>query len=398
MIGSNGAILGVEQWEEAMHIFDEALNCNTLERDSFLELACGGNAGLLHEVQALLAADNTEGHALDMGIFSRIELAEPKPGDEIDGWHLIRELGRGGMGVVFLGARGDQYGAVKVLKSNVSVQVSVNFEEEGRILDELNHPNVPKLLGRGKTEQGLPYLVMDYIEGQSLDVWCEKQNLQIRERLALFVRLCHVVNDIHENKLLHCDLKPDNILVDATGTLFLLDFGIARSLKPRPLTVGANLGVVMLTPGFSSPEQVKGLPLGKTCDVYALGIIIYKLLSGSLPFEIQDAIVTETTCEVACRPFYSMAHRRRKIRSLFIKKVNPSSFHRQLNDVVMTALQKDPDDRHANGEIFGRAVFDLLSKHPVADPSDAEMNIGVYAHRLWSSVGKALTGKKRGCA
>jgi serine/threonine-protein kinase len=261
-----------ERHREAKRLFQAALECDTARRDALLSESCADDPELLQEVRSLLAAhfeaptDFLEGERT-----TAAEAVDPTTLGRERGWRVIRPLGRGGMGVVFLAERADgaydQQVALKLLDPSVvpDRDAVLRLQLERRILAQLNHPWIARLLDGGTAANGAPYLVMEYVSGERLDRWCERQHLDLRGRIALFLKVCAAVAYAHRNLVVHRDLKPDNILVTPEGEPKLLDFGIARLLaEDSGLT---QEGGQRLTPRYASPEQIRGEATNTMSDV-----------------------------------------------------------------------------------------------------------------------------------
>ncbi len=275
-----------ERWREVDRVFEAALDRPPGERPAFLDTACAGDAALRREVERLLAADAREVDFLD------------RPDDEVQRlgpYRLLRAIGRGGMGTVFLAMRDDaQYQrlvAVKILRSGLEdTELRHRFLAERQILARLEHPNIARLYDGGSTEGGRPYLVMELIEGLPVDEYCDGHRLTVDQRLALFLPICSAVQWAHRNLLVHRDIKPANILVTAQGEPKLLDFGIAKQLEPAAETdPRTRTGLRVMTPSYASPEQVKGDAITTASDVYSLGVLLYELLAGRSPYQVEEA-------------------------------------------------------------------------------------------------------------
>jgi serine/threonine-protein kinase len=290
-------------------LFDGALDQPPDQRAAWLTAHCDDPV-LRHEVEALLAAaDSTDAlldrNALDVAgdLLASLRLERVGP------YRILRELGRGGMGVVYLAERADgqfrRRVAVKVLRSSPDpAELHRRFLGERQILASLNHPNIAQFLDGGVTETQLPYLVMEYVDGVPLTTYCDRQRLSIEERLRLFHDVCAAVQHAHQNLVIHRDLKPSNILVTVEGRVKLLDFGIAKLLNPvlgpadQPLT---QTEWRVLTPEYASPEQIRGDALTTASDVYALGVLLYELLSGRRPHRITGGSPHELAERIVAR-------------------------------------------------------------------------------------------------
>jgi serine/threonine protein kinase len=218
-------------------------------------------------------------------------------GRRLGPYRILSAIGRGGMGAVYRGERADgkfeQRVAIKVVSGGLSTPAFIErFQREYRILASLDHPNVARLLDAGTTEEGLPYFVMEYVEGRPIDRFSEERNLSVSDRLRLILPVCDAVQLAHRQLVVHCDLKPDNILVTEQGIPKLLDFGIAKVLSECP--GGAENTLMAMTPAYASPEQIRGEPVGTATDVYSMGCVLYKLLTGAPPHQLQGKSPAES--------------------------------------------------------------------------------------------------------
>ena len=245
----------------------------------------GADAATIAEIESLLACEGGDTVLRApvlraLGAMPETELAE---GDRLGAWRLLRRLGSGGMGAVHLAERADghfeQQAAIKLIRGLPGSDTLVHFARERQILATLQHPHIARLLDGGATPGGQPYLVMEYVEGEPIDAYCRDRRLDLRARLALFRAVCDAVQFAHQRLIVHCDLKPSNVLVRTDGTPVLLDFGIARALD-RPRAAEAD---GYFTPGYASPEQLAGETLTTASDVYALGLVLFELVTGRKP-------------------------------------------------------------------------------------------------------------------
>ncbi|MFL6452224.1 MAG: serine/threonine-protein kinase [Bryobacteraceae bacterium] len=293
-----------ERYRQVKDLFEAALAHAPETRQVFLAEACAGDASLGEEVKELLASHALNGAAIDHpAVTLTFGVDSPKfEGRRIGPYDLIRELGSGGMGSVYLARRTDgvylQPVAIKLLRScNLSAHFVNRFEQERRILASLDHPNIARLLDGGTTEDGLPYCVMELVDGLPMNQYCDLHRLDVRSRLALFNNLCGAVDYAHRAGIVHRDIKPSNILVTAEGTVKLLDFGIAKLLGPDPTktTVLTDSSLSAMTPEYASPEQVRGDPATRATDVYSLGVVLYELLTGNRPYRLRNACSTRSS-------------------------------------------------------------------------------------------------------
>ncbi|MGH9837667.1 MAG: protein kinase domain-containing protein [Blastocatellia bacterium] len=289
----------------AAELARQTLQLEPARRTEFIRQACGDNVTLRTEVESLLAAKpgaSKTSASIAGGDNANIER-------RIGPYKLIRELGQGGMGVVYLAERADesfqQRVAIKLVRRGMEYdEVIRRFRHERQILASLDHPNIARLLDGGATEDGIPYFVLEYIEGEPIDDYCYSSSVSIAERLNLFRIVCAAVHYAHQNLVIHRDLKPGNILVTSEGVPKLLDFGIAKLLSPASFDLSVAQTATWarpMTPAYASPEQVRGLPLTTASDVYSLGVLLYELLTGQRPYEVRGILhrdIEQIVCEV----------------------------------------------------------------------------------------------------
>jgi len=292
------------------------------------------------------------------------------PANFIGPYRLVRELGRGGMGVVYLAVRDDgafrKNVAIKLmLRDQVNSEFLQRFRQERQVLAALDHPNIARILDGGDTPDGMPYYVMDYVDGLPLDKYCDEQGLTVAARIRLFQQVCAAVEYLHQNSILHRDLKPSNILVSSDGIVKLLDFGIAKIVGAAALAAPELTGAQgrPMTPAYASPEQIAGATLQRTSDVYSLGTILYRLLTGRNPFEnIDEILAGMATKQQPAPPSQSIkadmkasqdvAHLRRAMAG-------------ELDGIVMMALRFDPKQRYQSAADFSRDLQHFLNDEPV---------------------------------
>jgi non-specific serine/threonine protein kinase/serine/threonine-protein kinase len=290
-----------DKWQRAKDVFDEALRKEQPLREAFVEAVCASDDELRREVQALLEADAHETGVLDEPPLPR---PEPSAAEQIRGdigpYRLQECVGRGGMGVVYRAVRVEgavqQVVAIKVLNLGAATDEAIaRFHLERRTLSALDHPHIARQLDGGTTVDGLPYLVMEYVDGQPVDRYCDQHRLGLDRRLTLFRQICGAVHYSHQHLIVHRDIKPDNILVTREGVVKLLDFGVAKLLADADDEglSSAHASTRLLTPGFASPEQVTGQPITTAADVFSLGAVLYGLLTGRRAFTFTGAGLAE---------------------------------------------------------------------------------------------------------
>ncbi|RPH69668.1 MAG: serine/threonine protein kinase [Myxococcaceae bacterium] len=311
------------------------------------------------------------------------------PDRRIGPYKLIRELGRGGMGTVWLAARADEQFekrvALKVVRASDSEQVLRYFRQERQILAGLEHPNIARLLDGGTTEDGLPYFVMEHVEGVPIDRYCDEHKLPVLERLRLFEAVCSAVQHAHRSLVVHRDLKPSNILVTGEGVPKLLDFGIAKLLNPGVAGGLSQETVLAMTPEYASPEQVRGRAITTATDVYSLGVILYELLTGHPPYRVKSrehVEVLKAVCEVEPeRPSTAVGRTGERHQpdgttvtttpeeTGRLRHETPQRLRKRLKGdldaMVMAALQKDPLQRYASVEGLARDIQRYLDGRPI---------------------------------
>ncbi|MEO8459053.1 MAG: protein kinase [Dokdonella sp.] len=277
-----------ERWRQIEQIFADALDQPVAARSAFLDRACNNDSALRNEIDELLCAHATPGVLDSAAATPRVAkpIASLAPGTDLGHWRIDKLIGRGGMGEVYAAHRADagfeQRAALKLLRYEAAGQLD-RFHAERQILARLEHPGIARLLDGGTTADGRPYTVMEYVEGCSLTVHCNEDHLSLRQRLALFGQVCDAVAFAHRNLVVHRDLKPDNILVDASGAVKLLDFGIAKLIDAATLPRDDDHTVAPFTPDYAAPEQISGEAVTTATDVYALGVLLFELLTGERP-------------------------------------------------------------------------------------------------------------------
>jgi eukaryotic-like serine/threonine-protein kinase len=286
-----------ERWRQVREILDMAIALPANERTAYLEVVCSGDASLRSEVESLLVSHEAAGSVflknpvVDFkSSVAESALRRARVGRRIGVYQITEEIGHGGMGEVHRAVRADgQYDkqvAIKLVRVGVDTPILVGrFRHERQILASMEHPNIARLHDGGTTEDGVLYLVMELIEGQRIDTYCDAHKLSITQRLQVFCQVCSAVQYAHQRLVIHRDLKPSNVLVTAEGIPKLLDFGIAKLLDPA---VGAETTVERpMTPEYASPEQIRGDPITTVSDVYSLGVMLYQLLTGRSPYLVE---------------------------------------------------------------------------------------------------------------
>jgi serine/threonine protein kinase len=356
-----------EQWRRVGELFHQALDVPAGERTAWAREASSPDGAVRLELLSLLENDRVaaNGFVADqvksavVSMFDTPTAAQQRAGP----YRLLRELGTGGMGTVYLAERDDeQYQikvAVKLVRAGMDTQVILHrFRRERQILAQLQHPNIARLLDGGSTEDGRPYIVMEYIDGVPITEYAKARVLSIPDRLALFLDICSAVEYAHQHFVVHRDLKPGNILVSATGEAKLLDFGICKLLLSEPRrdhTEPATLR--MLTPEYASPEQVRGDPITTASDIYSLAAVLYQLLTGYKPHRI-DKLTPQAVEQAICEQDVIRP-------SLVPDKALARKLSGDLDNILLKALQKDPGRRYASVEQFSDDLRRYLNHQPV---------------------------------
>ena len=373
-----------ERWAEVGRLFDAAQGVAPEGREAFLESQCDGDSELKAEVRSLLASLEASESFLEQPAAGDPRQSPAVPRSRVGSYELLEEIGRGGMGVVYKAVRRDQgferFVAVKLVKRGMDTDFILRrFESERRILAGLDHPNIARVLDGGSTEDGLPYFVMELIEGVNILEYCEQRDLGVTERLSLFRQACSALQYAHQRLVIHRDVKPSNILVTAEGVAKLLDFGLAKVLaREGDGTVDRTLTALrLLTPEYASPEQFRGEELTTASDVYSFGVVLYELLTGERPYRLKTRSPEEVSGAV-----------------LNQEPDRPSSrarLHRDLDAIVMMALRKEPARRYASAEQLSEDIRRHLEGLPVkATPDSFGYRSGKFVRRHKGSVAAAV--------
>ena len=366
-----------ERWQQMKRIATDALERDPGSRVAFVAQACAGDATLQSEINLLLAQDaqSIDDFAAQARTQMQTDHDSRLVGQRIGAYKILREIGRGGIGAVYLAQRADgaydKLIAIKLLKRGVDTdEVLRRFFAERQILARLDHPGIVRLIDAGTTDEGLPYLAMDYVEGVPITQFVHECELSVEERLKLFRAVCAAVTYAHQNLIVHRDLKPSNILVTTEGQVRLLDFGIAKLLDTEAPAVTITMFRVM-TPEYASPEQVKGELVTTLSDVYSLGIILYELLTGVRPYRLSRSSAEELTkaiCEQEpTRPSTAVA---KGDGSSKFQVPSSKLLRGDLDNIVLKALRKEPTRRYPSVEQFSEDVRRYLEGLPVRARQD----------------------------
>jgi eukaryotic-like serine/threonine-protein kinase len=388
--------------EMVEQLFHEALECEDAFRADFLAKACAGDVALLAEVASLLTSYEQDRNFLQKSAFnlSAFDVAfavlEEK-GDKmpavpyVKGFHLAREVGRGGMGAVYeaLSAEGCRV-AVKLVKRGMDTEfVLRRFDRERRILHALDHTYIARFLDGGATDDGLPFFVMEYVEGLPIDRYVRERTLSTTERLKLFLKVCEAVSYAHRHRVIHRDLKPSNILVTEAGVPKLLDFGVAKLLDLDSVGRTADVTATayrLMTPEYASPSQLRGMPPTEMDDVYSLGLLLYILLTGEHPYHFRsrapEEILRCITEERVRRPSEAISYSSASSKEITDTSVSSRSSSNEvrrdmrgsLDKVVLKALHKEPERRYVSVE----EMAEDIRRHLVGRPVSARLDSLAY--------------------
>jgi len=373
-------------WQRIRELFEAALLLPPDQREGYVRQHSDGDDALVQEVLEMLASDarapthilamDEVAHELLADLGSAAERSDLNrwAGARLGPWQLLNEIARGGMGAVYLAERADgaytQRAAVKLIRSSWdSANLLRRFIAERQILANLNHPRIARLLDGGLSESGNPYLVLEFVDGVSISRYCDDLQLSVADRLALFLNVCEAVAYAHRALIVHRDLKPSNILVDAAGDVKLLDFGIAKTLSG-----GADTASRMFTPEYAAPEQVRGDAVTTGVDIYALGLLLFELLTGrrpyaqtgSTPAAYEQAILTQ---EPRAPSLAALTQDQEATPNAARRELNPRGLsHRlrgDLDAIVLRALRKNPAERYATVDELAADVQRHLHREPV---------------------------------
>jgi serine/threonine protein kinase/tetratricopeptide (TPR) repeat protein len=400
-----------EEWQRVKEVLHEALELPPAHRAAYLDQACNGSLEFRAEVESLLASHE------NAGTFIEESAAAPKrplsglpdslrTGVELGPYRIVQLIAEGGMGSVYQAVRVDdlyrKVVAIKVIRRGVYGEYALKqFDTERQILAHLDHPHIAKLLDGGTTPDGRPYFVMDFIAGTPIDEYCNARRLTIRERIEFFITVCSAVHYAHQNLVIHRDLKPQNILVTGEGAVKLLDFGIAKLLDPDAIGPAPTLTTMQaMTPEYASPEQLNGGNITTASDVYALGVLLYHLLTGHRPYALETGSMDELWDHVRNRPPRrpSTAIRARGPQEAATpesvgaaRATRPDRLEKQiagdLDNILLMALRKEPERRYNSVEQFAGDLRRHLSSQPVtARPDTLRYRTGKFIQRNRGAV------------
>jgi serine/threonine protein kinase len=413
--------MDAERWQNVERLYHATLECEESQRAGFLIRACGGDEALRREVESLVSYGNRSGRFIEGSALEIVapalageealgqdpatdecRIIEKMLGKRISQYRIVEQLGSGGMGEVYRAIRADdqfqKQVAIKLVRAGeASGFVIGRFKNERQILASFDHPNIARLYDGGATEQGVPYFVMELVEGQPIDRYCDSHKLGIHARLKIFLQVCSALEHAHQHQIIHRDIKPTNILVTAEGVPKLLDFGIAKILDSSVPAGAAGLTQTRFrafTPEYASPEQIKAEPIGTASDVYSLGVLLYLLLTGHRPYRFKTRTPSEierAICEEEpLKPSTVVTRSEEQIvgdgttTAITPEEISeardsdPKRMHSRLmgdlDAIVMMALRKEPHRRYASVEDLSQDI----QKHSEGLPITARHNTIAY--------------------
>lgn len=382
-------------WKRIKQVFAEVSALGPGLRRERLEELCGGDEAIRTEVEALLASDSDAGDFIEESALAFLDISGSQSsnleGRHIGHYRIVREIGRGGMGAVFLAERSDgefeQQVAIKILGSAFPSHEAINrFRQERQILARLEHPNIARLLDGGVTDEGLPYLVMEYVDGKPLTAFTA--GLSVKQKLRLFLQICRAFAYAHSNLVVHRDVKPSNILVTNGGIPKLLDFGLAKMLDLDDPTQATVSNFRALTPAYASPEQLKGEAITTASDIYSLGVVLYELMTGVRPFEDQNVsfekMVQIVSGSEPQRP--SACHTGIDDGPVPTARER-SALKGDIDNIILMAMRREPTRRYRSAEQFADDIDRHLRGLPVIASEDTLFyRTSKFVGRHWAGV------------
>jgi len=359
-------------------LFDIARQIPASDQRDWVEANASGDREIVASVMRLLQAASASGQGFLAEPAWKREQPVLREGTMIGPYRVLRELGSGGMGVVYLAMRSDEVYrrlvAVKVIRPELrSNPLRDRFLQEREILARLDHPNIARIVDGGDTPDGLPYFVMDYVDGQPLDEYCRNKRATMEQRLNLFRQTCEAVQYLHGNHVLHRDLKPANILVTHTGQIKLLDFGVSKLGGEFATT--ETTGMPVLTAGYASPEQISSKKVTETADIYSLGVVLYELLTGVRPLKFDGLnltqILTAITLQMPLKPSTQQPLPEEADPGRLLASLRPQ-LAGDLDCILLMALRKEPERRYASAADFAADIERFQTGRSVVARGDAK--------------------------
>ena len=390
-----------DRWDRIQTVFHAVADLPADERRRMLEAECSGDPALRDEVLSLIEEDLRGASLLDRSVAEvaheifRDAVPPALLAQQFGPYRIRKVLGEGGMGVVYLARRDDLGGlaALKILRDAwLSPARRERFAAEQRTLAQLTHPSIARLFDADTLPDGTPWFVMEYVEGAPLTVWCERHEAAVPDRLRLFRAVCEAVEHAHRHLVVHRDLKPSNILVTDDGGVKLLDFGIAKHLESLDGRADqTRTGLRLMTPAYASPEQMRGAPVSIQTDLYSLGVILYELLTGHLPFDLSRLTPGEAEAAILEREPERPSLRARREGRATARSVSRAAWA-DLDVLCLTAMHKDPARRYGNVQALVRDVNHFLEGQPLEARSDTMgYRLGKFVRRNRRAVAAATT-------
>jgi serine/threonine-protein kinase len=418
--------MGTARWSQIEELFARATDLEADERDSYLRAACAGDDELHGYLSDLLNCDATIAAGIEKTIVTTVNLAfgandldaEQMRGEMIGPYKVERMLGSGGMGIVYLAARADdqfdQQVAIKLGRHRlIDPQTVLRLRNERQILADLDHPNIARLYDGGTTDDGVPYIVMEHIDGVRIDTYCDVQRLSIVARLELFQAICGAVHHAHQSLVIHRDIKASNILVTRDGIPKLLDFGIAKLIQPAGEAADGltREGAVIMTPANASPEQILGQSITTAIDIYALGLLLYDLLGGFRAFAI-DELTPSEYAQLICYQQVTRPSLRLVLEQKSAARAGDAAAIRDLNDIaddrsttirrlqrrlrgdldtiVLKTLRKEPERRYRSVSALADDIRLHLQSMPILARAESwRYRAGKFLRRHYAAVSAA---------
>lgn len=407
-----------EQWEKLQTCFGKAISLDERALADYLQELGAEAPDIIEDLKRLLKEDASDDEALlrpvaDAAAALDDSLSDPWLGRQFGNYVAQKKIATGGMSAVYQGVRNDdefeQTVAIKIVANHFSsAELNTRFKTERQILASLHHPNIAELYDGGTTDEGLPFLIMEYIDGEHIDVYCDKHKLSIDERLTVFGKITDAVDYAHKNLVVHRDIKPSNIIVTAEGVPKLLDFGIAKPLKQE--SIGQTIAVTRadvraMTPEYASPEQVRGEAITTATDVYSLGVLLYKLLCGRMPYLLSAtsvAAVAHAICDsIPSRPSTAVTisadDQNNAPDIVALRNTSVARLQRtltgDLDNIVLATLKKDPERRYPSARALADDIRRYQANEPIsARPDSITYRLRKFAHRHQFGVVASLAG------
>ena len=396
--------MNIPDWKKIKSIFESAIELPNNQRHDFIDKECLGNESIKQEVEALLFAFENSGSFLeepgiDLAYLQNIDEDDMFIGKQFGAYKIEKKIGTGGMAYVYLARRADnefeQTAALKIIKRGMDTDEIVRrFKHERQTLANLEHPNIAKIIDGGTSDDGLPFFVMEYIDGIPITQYCDLNKLSVDQRLELFIKVCSAVNYAHQNLIVHRDLKPSNILITSNGTPKLLDFGIAKLLSEEQNANTMALtrdGSKLMTVEYASPEQVTGGKITTASDVYSLGVLLYELLTGHLPYNFKNKFPHEVEKVITSinpeKPSTIISKSSKTITEdgeaneispeeiSILRNSNIEKLKRRLSgdidNIILMALNKEPERRYNSIQLLAEDIKHYIEGRPVNAHSDS---------------------------